>query len=123
MPKSGLPPRTLTAMTDPTPTSPNAAAPGWVRRWRAAAGRVARGVLRACIMLAAFMLMLGALIVGLLLVLALMCWSLLRGRRPAAGVFRSAFERSRRHRAGKSGQVIDVEVREVPDPALPDRRP
>ena len=110
-------------MTDPTTTPPNPAARGSALRWLATAGGWVRGLLRASLMLAAFVLMLGTLLVGLLLAAALVGWSLLRGRRPAAGVFKAAFERGRRHQPARPGQVIDVEVREVPDPVLPSRKP
>ena len=93
----------------------------WVDRGLLASRGLLRSLLRLGFVCAGFVLMLGALLAGLLLVSSLVVWSLLRGRRPAAGVLRSAFERSRRRAAEAPGQVIDVEVREVPDPVLPRR--
>ena len=111
-------------MTDPTFHSTIPSRPAsWAGRGLAAVRALLRGVLRVCFVCAGFVLMLGALFAGLLLVSLLVLWSLLRGRRPAAGVFRSTFERSRRRTGAAPGQVIDVEVREVPDPVLPRREP
>lgn len=111
-------------MTEPTfnPTIPASPA-SWAGRGLAAVRGLLRGLLRLGFVCLGFVLMLGALFAGLLLVSLLVLWSLLRGRRPAAGVFRSTFERSRRRAAAAPGQVIDVEVREVPDPVLPRREP
>lgn len=111
-------------MTEPTfnPT-PSCGHTSWVGRGLAGVRAGARGLLRLGILCAGFVLMLGALLAGLMLLSLLVVWSLLRGGRPAAAVFRSAFERGRRRPATARGQVIDVEVREVPDPDLPRRGP
>lgn len=96
--------------------------------WAFARGLVG-GVLRIVLAIAAFLLMLGALLVGALLALGLVAWALLRGRRPAVGVFKSTLHRARRPMGPSNwpghsqGQVIDVEVREVPDTDPPARQP
>lgn len=106
------------------PTSPPTTADFRARnsgRWRAAARTVAGKLLRWGLLGLGFLLMLGALFAGLVLALLLVLWSLLRGRRPSARVFRSAFERGRQRAHVSPGQVIDVELREVPEPLLPRR--
>ena len=114
-------------MTDPTVDpirlAASAASVSWARRGLATARAVLRALFKACFVALGFVLMLGTLLLGLLLVAMLVAWGLLRGRRPAAGVFKSTFERARQRSAAPRGQVIDVEVREVPDPALPARKP
>ena len=114
-------------MNRPTPSSSSGdptARPGLLSGfWTLLGGllRLAAGVL-------AFVLMLGALLVGAALALGLVAWALLRGRRPQAQVFGSAFQRMRRgprptrghgsdpwRSAAPAGAVVDVEAREVPD--------
>ncbi|MDO9094961.1 MAG: hypothetical protein Q8R98_23965 [Rubrivivax sp.] len=120
-------------MSDPfAPRLTSRAAPSaGATLWAFARGLVGT-VLRVVLAVAAFLLMLGALLVGALLALGLVAWALLRGRRPAVGVFKSTLHRARRPMGpmgssswqGRSpGQVIDVEVREVPDTDPPARQP
>jgi hypothetical protein len=74
---------------------------------------------RLVLTVAAAVLVLGLMAVALVTMLGLIGWSLIRGRRPAIDV--SGFARARgrfRPAAGRAaGEVVDVEVREVPDPA------
>lgn len=64
--------------------------------------------------LVAFVLMLAALLLGLVLALGVITWAVLRGRRPAMGLFRSSYRRARNGAsAGDPSQVVDVEAREV----------
>ncbi|MDY0745469.1 hypothetical protein SNE35_13195 [Paucibacter sp. R3-3] len=69
---------------------------------------------------------LGLLAVALMTVLGLTLWSLLRGRRPTVNMasrFAQAYGGGARFNAGRranirprdAGEVVDVEVREVPD--------
>lgn len=66
-----------------------------------------------------FVLMVGALLLGLVVAIAALLWSLLRGRRPAPVRFewRRATARAWRPASGRpaSDEVVDVEVREIPD--------
>jgi hypothetical protein len=109
-------------MTEPTSpsrtTAPAATARGG---WQAAVRGLARTLLRGVVFVLGFVLMLAAVFAGLVLAVVLVLWGLLRGRRPTARVFKSAFERGRRRGHVAPGQVIDVEVREVPEPVLPRR--
>lgn len=66
-----------------------------------------------------FMLLLGALMLGLLLALGIVIWARLRGRKAAPGVFTAAFAKARLRPMAAAGEVVDVEVREVPDMAGP----
>ena len=53
---------------------------------------------------------------GMLLALGVIAWAVVRGRKPAVGVFRSSYRRARHGAAaGDPAQVVDVEVREVPE--------
>ena len=79
-----------------------------------------RGVLRMVVALVALAVLAGALLLGALVATGIVAWALIRGRRPAAGVFRTKFESARRQRKrAQQGDIIDAEVREVPEP---DRR-
>jgi hypothetical protein len=75
-----------------------------------------QGLLRLGITLFAFVFLLGFLLLGLAAASALVAWALIRGQKPAAGVFRDRFERARGrpHRASQA-DVVDAEVREVPE--------
>jgi hypothetical protein len=83
--------------------------------WRRAAGAVVRTLMGLVLAASALVVMLGALLVAVVLTVGLVIWSLLRGRRPAAGVFNASFQRARRSRSAPIGEVVDVEVREVPE--------
>ncbi|WP_077037688.1 hypothetical protein [Pelomonas sp. KK5] len=80
-------------------------------------------VLRIAIGVIGLLFVLGLLAVALMTVLGLTLWSLLRGRRPnidMAARFaqaRGGFKPGRRANIRPAGEVVDVEVREVPDSA------
>jgi hypothetical protein len=80
--------------------------------------RLLRALLKIALGLVGFVLLLSALFVGLMLALGIVIWARLRGRRAAPGVFTAAYQKARRRpsaRAAPTGQVVDVEAREVPD--------
>lgn len=70
-----------------------------------------------------FVLMVGALLLGLVVAVVAVLWSLLRGRRPAPVRFewRQATARAWRPASGRppADEVVDVEVREIPDQRQP----
>ncbi len=76
-------------------------------------------VVRVVLMLATVVLVLALMGVAVVTMIGLLIWSLLRGRRPVIDT--SGFARARSFRAGQRaparpvGEVIDVEVREVPN--------
>ncbi|WAC75508.1 hypothetical protein OU995_12730 [Roseateles sp. SL47] len=76
-------------------------------------------ILRAALFL---LLFLALLVVGLCVFGVLLLWSLIRGRRlqrPTVGVFRTASDlraQAFKRRNEPAGDVVDVEVREVPAP-------
>jgi hypothetical protein len=83
--------------------------------------RAMRRLVRLVVALVALAVVAGAVLLGALVAAAIVAWALIRGRRPAAGVFRAKFESARRQRSrAQQGDIIDAEVREVPDT---DRRP
>lgn len=65
---------------------------------------------------AGLLFMVGALVVGLLAAAGLTLWALLRGRRPVAMGFRWGGPGFRRPPPPASGEVVDVEMRELPEP-------
>ncbi|SEK35385.1 hypothetical protein SAMN05216359_101531 [Roseateles sp. YR242] len=87
-------------------------------------------VVRAALFL---LLFLALLLVGLVVFGVLLVWSLLRGRplqRPTMGVFRTASDfraQAFKRQAEPMGEVVDVEVREVPQqphqPQPPQQQP
>jgi hypothetical protein len=95
----------------PSTADSSVPAPAW-RRLLGGIGRALAGLLLA---VSAVVVMLGALLVAVVLTVGLVIWALLRGRRPAQGVFNASFQRARRGRSAPLGEVVDVEVREVPD--------
>lgn len=80
---------------------------------------------------AGFIFMLSLLVAGLIAALVIVIWSLLRGRRPVLIMprfsmppgrqwgFPQAGERNRQRRENEVIDVVDVEVREVPDEVPP----
>lgn len=78
-------------------------------------------VVRVVFTLATVVLVLALMGVAVVTMIGLLIWSLLRGRRPVIDT--SGFARARSFRAGQRaaappkpvGEVIDVEVREVPN--------
>lgn len=104
---------------DPPPNRPQARG-GWLLApfvWLAA---VLRALLRLALALLGVLMLLGALVLGLVFALVLVVWALLRGKRPARGVFQASFHRARRRSPPPpSGPVIDIEAREVPDAEAP----
>ena len=81
-----------------------------------------RGVVRLAVGMVALALLMVALLMGLVLALGLVAWALLRGRRPARGVFTAAFRRARPRCTRAEGPVIDIESREVPEPRAANAR-
>ncbi len=85
---------------------------------------LAGGVLRLAALLLAGLLALGAMLVGAFVTLVLLGWALLRGRRLARGgwtVYRGRPVPPQQSPASAGRpEVIDIEVREVPD--APNRR-
>lgn len=80
------------------------------------------GAVRLAVALLALVVMLGALLVGTVLAIGLVSWSLLRGRRPAQGLFTTSFRRARQRSTWAEGAVIDIEAREVPETRAQDER-
>jgi hypothetical protein len=77
-------------------------------------GRAISVVLRAILVVASIVLMIGALLLGLVVAAGLVCWALLRGRRPGPVNLRwGTTAMSRRPRQASAGEVVDVQVREV----------
>jgi hypothetical protein len=72
-------------------------------------------LLRLLLAVASVIFMISALIVGAVLGTALIIWALLRGRRPAPGLFEAQVHRARRRGAFRPAEVVDIEVREVPE--------
>jgi hypothetical protein len=85
--------------------SPSSRPPGPGGVWR----RIVRGVLALGVAMVALGLVVLALLTTLLVGSAVLVWALIRGRRPAVGVFNEVYRRRRR----QQGKVVDVEVREV----------
>ena len=94
--------------------------------------RLLANALRVVLGAVGLLLVLVLLVVGLGAVLAAVLWALLRGRRPAAPVFVGRFQRYAQGRvwpggasSGRSGaapatgDVVDVEARDVSGPRLP----
>lgn len=77
--------------------------------------QLARALLKMALGLLGLVLLLGALMLGLILALGIVIWARLRGRKAAPGVFTAAFQKARRRTSAAAGEVVDVEVREVPD--------
>jgi hypothetical protein len=84
--------------------------------------QLARALLKMALGLFGLVLLLGALMLGLLLALGIVIWARLRGRRAAPGVFTAAFQKARRRPGVPVGEVVDVEVREVPDVPQPNNK-
>lgn len=83
---------------------------------------------------AGFIFMLSLLLAGLIALVLLMLWSLLRGRRPVLGMPRFSMPpgrqwgfpnaASRRGMANQNaGEVVDIQVREIPDASDEASRP
>jgi len=78
-------------------------------------------IFRLVLAVASVVLVLGLMAVALLTVVGLLVWSLLRGRKPVIDMGR--FQRARQARPGFGprrhaapvGEVVDAEVREVPE--------
>lgn len=90
--------------------------------------RVLRGVLKLVLVLAATVFVLSFLLAALVVVLLVSLWSLVTGRKPAPVVLFSRMrEQSQRYTQGvwpgrqgqPAGDVVDVEVTEVREPAAP----
>lgn len=79
-------------------------------------------VVRVVLVIATVIIVLSLMAVALVTMVVVILWSLLTGRKPKIDV--SGFARARQFRAGRAGrpgaakpmgEVVDVEVREVPD--------
>lgn len=76
-------------------------------------------VVRLVLVIATVIIVLSLMAVALVTMVVVILWSLLTGRKPKIDV--SGFARARQFRAGRPGaakpmgEVVDVEVREVPD--------
>ncbi len=75
-----------------------------------------RWPLRLVAVAAAFVFMLVALVLGMLLALGLVGWALVRGRRPATGLFHAYYQRARHRQRPGDKTIIDIDAVEVPDP-------
>ncbi len=86
----------------------------------------ARGTLKFALKIAlgliGLVLLLGALMLGLMLAIGIVIWARLRGRKAVPGVFKAAFAKARHRPSVAAGDVVDVEVREVPDTASQSRK-
>jgi hypothetical protein len=75
-------------------------------------------MLKPMLLLAGLIFLLAALVAASVLATGLLAWALLRGQRPAPGVFQAYYQRARqRQRPGSEPLVVDVEAVEVPGPA------
>jgi hypothetical protein len=76
-------------------------------------------VLRTVLVIFGMLLMLGALLLGLVLATGVVLWALLRGRRPGPVNLRWGYmPRPRGFGQKPSGEVVDVQAREVDGPTL-----
>jgi hypothetical protein len=95
-------------MTMPSSSGPARSGPGFLG--------ALLGVLFAIV---GFVLMVGALMLGLLFAAGALLWALVRGRRPTPVRFewKRATARAWRPASGRppSDEVVDIEVREIPD--------
>lgn len=73
-------------------------------------------LLRLLLAVASLIFMISALIAGAILGTVLIVWALLRGKRPAPGLFEAQAHRARRRAAFRPGEVVDIEAREVHEP-------
>jgi len=90
-----------------TPSNPSL----WQRGWSA--------LLRIVLLLSATLLMIGALLLGLVLASGVVLWALLRGRRPGPVNLRwGRMPGARGFGRPPTGEVVDVQAREVQDPTL-----
>lgn len=83
----------------------------WQRTWSA--------LWRTVLLVSATLLMLGALVLGLLLASGVVLWAVLRGRRPGPVNLRwGRMPGARGFGRPPSGEVVDVQAREVQGPTL-----
>jgi hypothetical protein len=81
----------------------------WQRGWSA--------LLRSVLLVSATLLMIGALLLGLVVACGVVLWALLRGRRPEPINLRwGRMPGARGFGRPPSGEVVDVQAREVQDP-------
>jgi hypothetical protein len=84
-----------------------------------AGSSVLGGLLGILFAIVGFVLMIGAVLLGLAVAAGALLWALLRGKRPAPVHFewRKAAGRAWRPASGRppSAEVVDVEVREIPE--------
>jgi hypothetical protein len=95
-----------------------------------AVGRLMNGLWRALLAVFGAGLMLVLLVLGVAVGLLFMAWALLRGRRPGPVSFRwgragqaAAAQRPGAHSPSATGEVVDVEVREISDAAPAPQQP
>jgi hypothetical protein len=102
----------------PNPGQRAGAADGPLGSLQRALRTAAATAIKLLLLLAGFVFMLSALLAAGLLALGLLTWALLRGRRPAPGVFQAYYQRARRRqRPGSEPMVVDVEAVEVVEAA------
>ena len=81
--------------------------------------RLLSALLRFVLVIGGMLLMLGALLLGLLLASGVVLWALLRGRRPGPVNLRwGGMPRPRGFGPRATGEVVDVQAREVDGPSL-----
>ena len=84
--------------------------------------KLARALLKVALGFLGLVVLLGALMLGLMLAVGIVIWARLRGRSVAPGVFNAAFARAKRRPVAAAGEVVDVEVREVPERVSPSNK-
>lgn len=81
--------------------------------------RMLWALLRFVLVIGGMILMLGALLLGLVLASGVVLWALLRGRRPGPVNLRwASMPRPRGFGTRATGEVVDVQAREVDGPSL-----
>jgi hypothetical protein len=81
--------------------------------------RIVSALLRTVLLVSATLLMLGTLLLGLLLASGVVLWAVLRGRRPGPVHLRwGRMPGARGFGRSPSGEVVDVQAREVQGPTL-----
>lgn len=82
--------------------------------------RVLAPIVRFVLVLGGMLLMAGALLLGMVVATGVVIWALLRGRRPGTVNLRwGTMPRPRGFGRPASGEVVDVQAREVDSPRLP----
>jgi hypothetical protein len=82
--------------------------------------RVALALAAGVLAISAFIIAIGAVAFGLVIALGVALWALVRGRKPGGIKFvwpQQPFARRAPSSASSKGEVVDVQVREIPDAA------